>query len=152
MLTTSIPVALAHFDRLTREADRLFERSNSSAHQRAGVPAINLWRDDDDLVLEAEIPGFRDEDLEIFATEDTITLRAERHESAPEGVQVLRTERSLDRFERTLRLPIEVQPDGVSATLTDGVLRVTLPVSEARRPKRIAITAGSAPALPGTDG
>ena len=119
---------------LAREMDRLFD----GATRTHVWPALNVWRDRDDLVVEAEIPGFRL--LEVLATEDTLTLRGERTVGRPQNATALRLERSVNRFERSLRLPVEIDADRVTASLDDGVLRITLPVAEAARPRRVTVT------------
>jgi len=134
---------------LSQDWDRLFDTAApaqmASASSR-GWPGMNMWRAGDNIVAEAEIPGFRMEDIEVLANEHTLTLRGQRQNSAPDNATALRLERSVSRFERSLRLPLEINPDQVRATLANGVLRVTLPIAEAARPKRIQIQAlGSHP-------
>jgi len=127
---------------LPSEMDRLFNMVGGSAagEPRGGAwPGLNVWRSTEDLVVETEIPGFRREDIEVLATEDTLTIRGRREPTAPEGATALRIERSVNRFERSVRLPVVVDPNGVTATVTDGVLRVALPIGEAARPRRIEV-------------
>lgn len=137
-------------DRLSREMDRLFGMTSSlfdpgliptsatrSATQR--WPGVNVWRDGDQLVAEAELPGFRLEDIEVLATEDSLTIRGQRRVHQPEGATPLRLERSMNSFERTLRMPLQIDADKANASLENGVLRVTLPVAESARPKRISV-------------
>lgn len=125
---------------LAREVDRAFAGDPRRRHD----VALNAWRTDDAFVVEAEIPGFRIDDVELFVEGDTLTLRAERDASVPENAKSLRTERALRRFERKLRLPAELDADRVDATLTDGVLRVTLPLAEHAKPRRIKVRTGAA--------
>jgi len=130
------------FGQIARDMDRLFEsvatRPMVDSASRTW-PGMNVWRDGDDIVAEAEIPGFRMEDIEVLATEHMLTIRGQRRSSTPENATALRIERSVSRFERSLHLPVEIDPDRVRATLADGVLRVTLPVAEAARPRRVQI-------------
>ncbi|MGP1346220.1 MAG: Hsp20/alpha crystallin family protein [Phycisphaerales bacterium] len=147
------PVSL---DRVAREFDRAMEQALvGGVQRRAGGaatawPGVNAWRDGDEIVAEAEIPGFRLEDIEVLATEDALTLRGRRELRGPEGGTALRLERSVREFDRTLRLPIQIDPDGVRASLVNGVLRVSMPVARAARPRRIAIEA--APVVDGAAG
>ncbi len=126
----------------------------SSSSPAVGWPGLNLWRDGDNIVAEGEVPGFRHEDLEILATEDTLTIRGQRAKSVPENANALRVERSVRRFERSVQLPIQINAETVQATLADGVLRLTMPVVEAARPRRIPLKAiqpaQSQPALTGS--
>lgn len=133
------------FGSLASEMERLFNLTGGPAggEPRAGLwPGMNVWRSTDELVVETEIPGFRREDIEVLATEDTLTVRGRREPTAPEGAAALRIERSIDRFERSVRLPVVVDPNGVSASVTDGVLRIALPIGEAARPRRVEVGAG----------
>ncbi|GAB4544064.1 MAG: Hsp20/alpha crystallin family protein [Phycisphaerales bacterium] len=132
----------APFDALTREMDRAFERPAHSTARR--WPGLNAWRDGDEFVVEAEIPGFREEDIAVFAHADTLTIRGERAGELPEHAKPLRMERVTKRFERELRLPQEIDPERVSATLKDGVLRVALPLAEHVKPRRIEVHADKA--------
>ncbi|RMH12576.1 MAG: Hsp20/alpha crystallin family protein [Planctomycetota bacterium] len=130
------------FGELVRDVDRLFDAMTSRAPMSSRPwPGMNVWRDGDNIVAEAEIPGFTMDDIEVFATEDVLTIRGQRHSSTPEHATPLRLERCVNSFERSLRLPVEIDPDHVQATLVNGVLRVTLPVCEAARPRRVKIQA-----------
>jgi HSP20 family protein len=124
---------------LSRQMDRLLSA--------AGVPSwpgINIWRNGDTIVAEAEIPGFKLEDVEVLATEDTLTLRGRRTAVNPENATAMRTERLTTKFDRTIQFPLQVQPDAVQATLADGVLRVTLPVAAAALPRKVTIKPAAA--------
>ncbi|MEZ6234815.1 MAG: Hsp20/alpha crystallin family protein [Phycisphaerales bacterium] len=105
----------------------------------AGVPTLNVWRTDDALHAEAELPGYRMDDIEILATEDTLTLRGTRQITTPENASVLRAERAVGAFERTISLPVAIDMDRVGATLRDGVLHITLPLAAEVRPRRVSI-------------
>jgi len=142
-------------DRLSREMDRLFESATpllpaigsmlspmaarNGSLPSAFVPGLNAWRENDAVIVEAELPGFRMEDLEISVVDNELTLRGKRSLERPEGATPLRVERMLTTFERTLRLPVEIDTAKAEATLRDGVLRVTLPITERARPRRIEV-------------
>jgi len=123
-------------DNLTRQMDRLFQAPAQSAPQ----PGVNIWRTGDSVVAEAEIPGFKLDDVEVTATDDTVTIRG-RRAPAPENAAAIRVERLITSFERSFQLPMQINAEAVEATLTDGVLRVTLPIAEAARPRRVAVKA-----------
>jgi len=166
------PISATSFDRLWREIDRALVPSTAATdatrgsqdaqsmhsvpvtvRSRAigcdGYPGVNIWRDGDRVHLEAELPGFRMDEIELMVTEVGVTLRGERSVSAPEGATPLCIERNVRRFERGFRLPIRIEPAAVTATLTDGVLRVTMPVAQDVRPRRIEIHGGATPAVAG---
>jgi HSP20 family protein len=128
------------FAQISREMDRILAASPARPAP-ANWPGLNLWRDAEAIVAEAEVPGFRAQDVEVTVTDDTLTVRGTRSAGVPENAVAIRVERSVSRFERSVRLPAPVDADAVSATLTDGVLRVTMPLAAAARPRRIEVRA-----------
>jgi HSP20 family protein len=104
-------------------------------------PAMNLWEDEQKLYAEAELPGFNLNDLEIFVVGNELTIKGERQEEHREKAAYHRRERTLGTFSRIVRLPIEIDADGVEATLKDGVLTITLPKSEQARPRKVQVKA-----------
>ena len=124
---------------LAREMDHAF----ASPRAERSV-ALNAWRSDDGFVVEAEIPGFSIDEVEVFAEGNSLTLRAERTPSEQESSKTLHRERTRRAFDRTLRLPAELDAERVSATLNDGGLRVTLPLASHAKPKRIEVRTGAA--------
>jgi HSP20 family protein len=149
MLNVLFPASFgpSTFDQFSREVDRLLGMSpdHTRPHFGASWPGMNLWREADTIVAEAEVPGMTIDDLEVVASEDSVTIRGERRPLVPDKAAVLRSERPTGRFERTAHLPITIEPDEVKATLTNGVLRVVMPVARTARPRRIAVNAGSEP-------
>lgn len=137
------------FASMTRDIDRLFESlapaSSGSIERTKGriAPPVNVWHDEQNLYAEAELPGISAEDIEVSAQSDTLTIKGSRrvvHEEQTGGM--IRAERFHGSFERTLSLPVEIDPDQVSASLKDGVLTVTLPKAQAVLPRKIAVNAG----------
>lgn len=129
------------FAQMSREVDRLFSRPAYAAPRGAGalVPALNAWQDDSALHVEAELPGYRMEDIEILAHDDSLTIRGSRTFTPAEGATVLRAERASGAFERTVSLPLPIDVEAVAATLRDGVLHITLPLVPEVKPRRVAI-------------
>ena len=138
------------FARMTREMDRLFETLTPragvtlapQANKGWGAPPLNLWSDDGALYAEAELPGVAMENIEVFATADSLTIRGSRQASQREEVsRIIRTERASGAFERSVSLPFEIDPERVGATLRDGVLTVTMPKAQAVLPRRVQVNA-----------
>ena len=134
------------FDQLTNlrdEINRLFESpyaNGSSDAFNAWAPALDLYEDKDNLVLRAEVPGMKKEDIDISLHENTITISGERrNEKKYEGSETSREERVFGRFTRTLQLPKQVDTGKVKASYKDGVLTVTLPKAEEAKPRQIQI-------------
>src|SRR5918911_3321715 len=125
--------------RLQDEFNRLFQ---PAAAPRAGFPAINVYAHQDGVVLTAELPGVKQDDLDITVRRDTVTLRGERQDQ-PQGARAYhRRERGQGGFARTFGLPFQVDPEKVEAKLMDGVLTLTLERPEQDKPKRIRVSAG----------
>ncbi len=145
MLAIRNPLNPNLFDVFRREFDNLFDfdgvRPIETGLANVFVPAMNAWEDGDTLVIEAEMPGVAEKDLDLTVTADTLTLRGKREVSTPENARVHRTERRIGTFARTLSLPAEVDADKVEAKLTNGVLTIRLPKAPRTVARRIAIKA-----------
>ena len=106
-------------------------------------PPVDIRVEDEQVVLTAELPGVRREDLSLDVEGRHLVIRGEKPAPAEQesDVQVHR-ERRFGNFERTFELGFEVDRDKIGATCRDGVLTVTLPKAEAAKPKRIEVMAG----------
>jgi HSP20 family protein len=133
--------------RLQREMDRLFGRwtwelPSAAAWLPAAYPALNLWEDDETLYVEAELPGVNMEDLDITVTgANELTIKGNRKCPAPDKVEWHRRERAFGAFERTVELPVSVDPNKVEARLENGVLTIRLGKSAEARPRKILVKA-----------
>lgn len=125
--------------RLQAEVNRLF---SGYGEVQELFPAVNVWSDTSRTVVKAEVPGVDPKNLDISVQGDLLTLRGERSALVPKGGVCHRQERSVGRFQRTLRLPYEIDAGQVTARTDQGILTVTLPRAESSKPKRIAIQAG----------
>lgn len=129
-------------ERLKREMDRLFSDAmgRGPAAPASGVfPALNVNEDADKVYVQAELPGFKPEDLDISVEKETLTLRGERKSEEVADASYHRRERRTGRFHKALTLPYAVNTDGVQAEFKDGVLKLILPKAEHVKPKKIAI-------------
>lgn len=95
----------------------------------------------DDLRIWAEVPGFDAKDLQVSLERDTLLIRGERKDAAPEGYAVQRKERSALRFSHAFKLPARVEPDKIEAKLNNGVLELRLPKASEERPRTILVKA-----------
>ena len=103
-------------------------------------PPINVFQQGEDVLAIVELPGVQKDSLQIEAKENTIRIAGKKAESYPEGVSVHRRERISGEFDRTISLPVQLDPDGIKAEYRDGVLALYLPRSEADKPRVIKIT------------
>jgi HSP20 family protein len=102
-------------------------------------PAVNLWETDQELFAEAELPGVKLDQLEIYAVGSELTIRGNRPGDDFPGGAYHRRERGVGKFSRVIPLPAEVNPDLVEASLRNGVLEVRLPKAEAAKPRKIQV-------------
>lgn len=126
-----------HANRLSSLADTLFgEESWMPGPAWVSVPA-SMWEDDDFLHIEAELPGMSDEDIEITVHNGMLTIRGER--KFEEGRRYLYDGRTYGRFARVMKLPEDANPEGVQATLDNGLLRIDMPKRPEAKPKKISV-------------
>ncbi len=106
----------------------------------AWSPAVDIYETADAIVLTAELPGLRREDIEIQLRDNTLTLRGERKfEREVKDENYLRIERSYGAFQRAFSLPTVVQQEKIKAVFRDGVLEVTMPKAEEAKPKQVKV-------------
>ena len=86
------------------------------------------------------MPGVAKEDLQVKIQGNYLEINGTRKSDLPEGYTVHRTERGSSTFSRSFTLPYEVDADQVTATLKDGLLKMTLPKSETAKPRQISIS------------
>lgn len=126
---------------LQREMNRLFDGyDGGTAISR--FPAINVWGNNEQVVVSAELPGLEIDDLDISVMNNQLTIQGERKGDKPADDAVChQTERNTGRFLRTLKLPYTVDSEKVQAKYDLGVLTIMLPRHEANKPKKIEIKA-----------
>lgn len=107
----------------------------------AGVfPLINVTEDGDGYYVRAELPGIKAEDLDISVSGDSLSISGERTLPAEdERAKYHRREREAGKFSRVFTLPSQVDADKVEARCMNGILTVTLPKTEAAKPKQISV-------------
>jgi HSP20 family protein len=144
----------------SRDVDRLFDAffggGNTQAAARRWVPPMDLVEAEDHFLLKADLPGLSEDDVSIEVQDGTLTISGERtaeHESREQGWY--RIERAFGSFNRSLTLPEGVDPAAISANFERGVLEVTIPKPEERKPRRVQIKPGESanggtPAVEGT--
>jgi len=101
---------------------------------------LDAYTTEDAIVLKADVPGLKPEDLQVTLEGDTLTIRGELKNRTESQNYILR-ERASGPFERVLTINTPIDPNKVEATFEDGVVTVVLPKSEAVKPKQIKVTA-----------
>ena len=106
------------------------------------MPAVDVFEKEDRFVVKAELPGMKEEDIDVSVIGDTLSIRGEKKtETEVKEKDYYRSERSYGSFYRSIRLPSGVDADKVEASFEDGVLEVTLAKSARAKPKKIAVSA-----------
>ena len=135
-MTTSAPIF-----GLRREIDRLFE-DTFGREGGSFTPAVDIKENENEIRLEAELPGIRPENVELIAENGVLTIRGQKQSERKEGddrYQVV--ERSYGTFVRTFQLPQGVDEDQIKAEFDNGVLTLSIPKAALPQPKRIQIGA-----------
>jgi HSP20 family protein len=106
----------------------------------AFAPEVDVKDEKDQIVVRADIPGVKKEDLAISVREDVLTLKGERkEEQEKKGKDYFYSERFYGAFSRTIGLPAAVKADNVKATYKDGVLEIRLPKDENAKPHEVKV-------------
>ena len=109
----------------------------------AWSPSVDIFENQNEIVLEAELPGMKAEDVNISIENNVLTLHGERKfEKKDESDNFHRVERSYGSFTRSFTLPPTVSSEDANAEFENGVLRLTLAKREEAKPRRIEIKAG----------
>ncbi|WP_026365728.1 Hsp20/alpha crystallin family protein [Promicromonospora sukumoe] len=136
-----------------QEMDRLFGSFASNARQSGTLP-MDLFRTGDHYVLSMDLPGVDPGTIDVSVEDRTLTVRAERTQRSGDDAQWLVRERPTGTFARQLTVGRGLALDRISASYTDGVLSLTIPVSEEAKPRRIDVThtSGTTPIGQGSEG
>jgi HSP20 family protein len=106
-----------------------------------GWPAINLYDEGNKLVLDAEVPGLSEKDIQLSLNQNILSISGERRVGAPKDYAVHRQERRAIRFARSFSLPCKVDTEKVAAQVKDGVLTVSMEKAKEAQPRQITIKA-----------
>jgi HSP20 family protein len=129
---------LAELDAMTEGFERMFGVRAAPGGQRGFLPPVDIWEDDQQVVIELDVPGCNPENLSAEAVDGQLVVTGERTVSG--GAQRrYRSERWQGRFVRSFTLPQGVEGGSITADYEDGVLRVRLPKPEEAKPRAINI-------------
>ncbi|GAA1071074.1 MULTISPECIES: Hsp20/alpha crystallin family protein [Pseudonocardia] len=132
-------MTLMRFDPF-RELDRLAERSLPPAARTMPMEAL---RRGEDFAVHLDLPGVHRDDVDVTVENNVVTIRARRMPQRAEGDEVIADERTYGEFSRQLFLGDNLDPNGLTADLADGVLTLLVPVSESSKPRRVALASSS---------
>ncbi len=128
------------FDELVNQMFRAPAPRNGEGN-RAMAPAIDVSENDGAYLVRAELPGVKKEDLDVTINDGVLTINAEsryEHDEKEKG-RLIRQERRYGKYVRSMRLGGDVDESKVTADYTDGILTLTLPKSEAVKPKKVDV-------------
>lgn len=107
---------------------------------RKTTPAMDVTEYDHEYVVVAEMPGVKKDEVKITFENNILTVEAERKPyELPENARVLLNEMRVREFARSVRMPVRIDAENISAELQNGVLRITLPKSQEARPRMISV-------------
>lgn len=115
-------------------------QSGDEGSSRLWAPMVDVLENQDEILLEAELPGMKKDEIDIELNGDTLVLRGERKfEQTQRGEQFHRIERQYGAWQRTFQIEVPIDAQKVSANYEQGVLTVRLPKAESLKPRQISI-------------
>ncbi len=129
------------FAELRHRLDQAFRDLSEGAQRGGWSPSMDVVKKDDHLVLRADLPGIKPEEVKIEVEDDILTISGEHTESTEEKAEhYVRRERRYGSFCRSMPLPAGVDPKKIEAKTHDGVVEVTIPLPEETKKETITIT------------
>lgn len=127
------------------EVNRLFDFSFPSRDTglfSGWSPALDLFDEKDDFLVQVELPGMKKEDIQLSVHSGVLTVSGERKPDADaKSAKAFRSERYFGKFQRSVTLPTLVDGSKVKASYKDGILTITLPKAEEAKPRQIEVSA-----------
>ena len=137
---------VGHLSRLRNKIDRLFEEPFGGWPMmdreffQGSNPVVDVYEHKDNVVVKAELPGMKKEDIDVSLSGDTLSITGERkEESEQKDGEGYCCERYFGRFQRTVSLPVSVESDKIRADYKDGILTITCPKTEEAKRKHIDV-------------
>jgi HSP20 family protein len=106
---------------------------------RGPFPPINVFQQGDNILAIIELPGVDKDKLQVEAKENTIRISGTKAINYEDSASVHRRERDFGQFDRTLSIPVKLDPDGIKAEYQDGVLALFLPRAESDKPRSVKV-------------
>ena len=137
-------------ERARSEMDKLMDtflfgkpKTTGFAEEEEWQPPVDMAETESELIVNVEIPGVDPRDIDVSLSEDTLFIEGEKRPETEEKEEDYHlAERNYGSFMRSIRLPVEVQSDKISASYKNGVLKVVLPKPEGPQKKEIKIKVG----------
>jgi len=131
-------------DQINRLFNDAFERTGQESNLTAWAPAVDIYENEHELVVKADLPDIDPKDLDIRVENNILSIRGERKfEKQVSEDNYLRVERAYGSFSRSFSLANTVNPDGIKADYQNGVLTLVVPKREEAKPKQIKVIVGT---------
>jgi HSP20 family protein len=128
----------ADFGELRHRVDKMFREMGDG--EGGWTPSVDVIHRDGDVILRADIPGIKPDDVKVTVKDDVLTVSGEHsEESEDEKGDYMRRERRYGSFSRSMSLPAGVRAEDIESTTEDGVLEVTIPLPQAEEKKPVEI-------------
>jgi len=130
---------LGELTELRTRFDRMLDQFDG--RERVWTPAIDVVRDNGNLVVRADLPGIKPEEVKIEVEDDILTVSGEHEErTEQQDPHYVRRERRYGSFSRSMALPPGVEASKIKATTHDGVVEVTIPLPKEAKKETVKIT------------
>jgi len=129
------------FAELSALQKQFFGDDLMSPFKGVNIPTTDVYTKDNQLIIEAHLPNFNQEDVNVQVENKAIVISAERHEKEEDKNKKYVVRESSSSFYRRVQLPDRADPDKIEAHLDEGVLKVHIPLTALPEPKKIAVTA-----------
>jgi HSP20 family protein len=131
-------------DQINRLFNETFDHSSEEGNLTTWAPAVDIHETEQELVVKADLPGVKAEDLDVRVENNLLTIRGERKfEKKVNEQNYLRVERSYGSFSRSFSLANTVNTEAIKADYKDGVLTLSIPKREEAKPKQIKVQVGT---------
>ena len=131
-------------DQINRLFNETFDRTSEEGNLTTWAPAVDIHETEQELVVKADLPGVKPEDLDVRVENNLLTIRGERKfEKKVNEQNYLRVERSYGSFSRSFSLANTVNTEAIKADYKDGVLTLSIPKREEAKPKQIKVQVGT---------
>lgn len=132
---------LPDFETMERRVRRMFEGMSVLPTMMPVVPAADVYETQNEYVVEVEVPGYEERELELEVSDHTLTVSGLREETKEESEKTFRLHERLERtFERTFTLPPEIDSEHITAKFSKGVLKVHAPKLVITSPRKVEIS------------
>ncbi|HET8967240.1 MAG TPA: Hsp20/alpha crystallin family protein [Candidatus Acidoferrum sp.] len=138
------PFRGSYDSQLNRLFSDFFGRTSQEQNLTPWAPAVDIFEGEHELVVKADLPDIRPEELDVRVENNILTIRGERKfEKKADEKSYLRVERSYGSFARSFSLANTVNTDAIKADYKDGVLTLSIPKREEAKPKQIKVSVGN---------